>query len=296
MHQITFPGSANTVVFGVNDRAASGSDVVGRYEDPEDGLFYAFVKYGSAYLTVEIPQFCSFTLTGINNARLLSGWSCTPDPLATGIWSEGFAHLGSSREHAGEQLEVIAVPGASETYVHGLNDAESFVGAYRLPGDFVANGFVFQGGVYTGLPPLEGFDVWATDINNAGQVAGTVYEHATGETHGFVFAGGQYQFFAHPVSTYAWVNGLNDHGHIVGTFFVFEWEDSEQVCCWRGFLFKHSTFTTLNITKDAQTFANGINNAGNIVGVFRRPGDGWVPHGFRAVPKPPPKPKKVAAR
>jgi probable HAF family extracellular repeat protein len=144
------------------------------------------------------------------------------------------------------------------------------------------------------LPAVDGYAVQPSDINNQGQVVGTVYQYETGQTYGFLLTNGTYQFFAHPESCCFRVSGVNDHGHIVGSYFVFEWADIYYTCCWRGYLLKDGVFTTINVTNDAQTSVAGINNAGNLAGTFYRPGDGWLAHGFRAVPKPPPKPKKPA--
>jgi uncharacterized membrane protein len=299
IHQITYPKSGTTSVIAINDRLGARGDVVGSYT-AQDFSQHAFVKWGSTYLTV--PGFspaCS-PMTGLNNARVLIGYACAPNPLETGVWIESFVHVGASKEHAETRTDIIAIPGASETLVYGINDAEALVGVYKM-GE-TPHAFLLVGDTPADLPPVEGWEVWPSDINNHGQIVGTVYQPETGISYGFFLDEGDYQFFGHPASTFFSVNGLNDHGHIVGAYWVTEWETAEMSCCWRGYLFKNGRFTTINATKDAQTAPKGINNAGNIAGTFFRPLDeeingapfNWLPHGFIAAPKPLPKPKKPA--
>jgi hypothetical protein len=302
MHQITYPGSGYTGVVGINDRPGAGGDVLGYYVAAEDFSQHHFARWGATYLTV--PGFspaCS-PMTGLNNARVIIGFACAPNPLETGVRIESYVHVGASKEHRETRTDIIAIPGASETLVSGINDAGAIVGVYKM-GE-TPHAFILVGDEPADLPPVEGWEVWPSDINNHAQIVGTIYQPETGINYGFFLDEGGYQFFQHPASTFFSVSGVNDHGHIVGAYFVLEWENEDMSCCWRGYLFKNSRFTTINVTKDAQTAPRGINNAGNIAGTFFRPlteeVNGipfeWLPHGFRAVPKPPKKPAKVATR
>jgi probable HAF family extracellular repeat protein len=294
MHQITVPGSNETYVLGINDRAAAGGDLLGFYYDAQ-WMPHHFAKFGSSYVTVEIPGLYYFEAQALNNDRLLIGYG-----LITTAEPSGFAYLGASKEHTTKALTTLQHPNAEYTIATGVNDADAVVGTYYGYHPVWHEGaFLWQGGTFTDLPAVEGHTVYPSDVNNVGQVVGTVYNYNTGVTHGFLYDDGAYQFFSHPQSDWISVSGVNDHDHIVGSYFLFEWADIYDTCCWRGYLLQGGTFTTINVTNDAQTSVAGINNAGNMAGTFYRPGDGWLAHGFRAVPKLPPKlktPAKVAAR
>jgi hypothetical protein len=287
-HQITYPGSEETQVIAINDHTSAGGDVVGRYwyrpNDDEEILSPYFVKWGSSYLPLTFEGREGHYPTALNNPRLIVGHH----PTAEG-WV-GFEYLGASQEHQTKEFSDIQFPGAVETWPTGVNDAGTVVGHYYAAGSYPP--FILQGDTYANLRPIAGWEVWPSDINNKGQVAGTAYHPATERPRIFLLTAGRYQFFTHPLSTNFMVAGLNDHGHIVGSYWVHEWDDDLTSCCWRGFLLKNGTFTTINVTNDAQTRIAGINNAGNIAGTFWRPHDDWLSHGFRAVPKPP----KVASK
>jgi probable HAF family extracellular repeat protein len=287
-HQITVPQSMETYVLGINDRVGSGGDILGFYAD-QKSIGRHFVKYGSAYVTFEIPGLYYFEAQGINNGRVVMGYGLieneVPNTDPNHLEPTGFAYVGTSKEHPTQALTTLQHPDAEYTIAEGVNDAGAVVGHYYGYSPGAENRpFLWQGGVFSDLPPVDGHRVWPSDINNLGQVVGTV-DGPDGVTYGFLYENGQYQFFAHPLSTYFSVSGVNDHSHIVGSYWVYEWHDEYYSCCWRGYLFKDSTFTTINVTNDAQTSVAGINNAGNIAGTFYRPGDGWLAHGFRAVPK-----------
>jgi hypothetical protein len=291
MHQVTVPGSMETYVIAINDRLAARGDLLGYSYDRQWNPSH-FVKYGSAYLPLDVPDLAYFEAQGLNNGRLVMGYGLLPTGDPT-----GFAYLGSSKEHTTKVLETLQHPDGEYTIATGVNDAGDIVGTYYGSGPGQdERPFILQDDVYADLPAVDGFGVYPSDINNLGVVVGTI--HGFGGTFGFVYRDGSYTFFSHPRSGFFSVAGINDHGHLVGSYFVFEWADGLDICCWRGYLVKDGTYTTINVTGDAQTTVAGINNQGNLAGTFYRPGDGWLAHGFVAAPKPPPKSKsaKVATR
>jgi probable HAF family extracellular repeat protein len=285
--QITYKGSVNTSVSGINDRPGVYGDVLFGIAN-EDGSGSHFVKMGGKY--VELPPLDDTEHVGsLNYDRVVVG---------TGICADidgdvcGFIVTGVGRRNT--QIHTVQFPGMNTTWAEGINDAGTVVGTYDNADEFGTRSFIFHDGAYTSLTPLEGWDVYASDVNNQGQITGTAYDGNTGITYGFLYEDGEYQFFALPESTYAWPTGINDHGHIVGNYWVDEPSEMHENCCWKGFLFKNSTFTTINITQNAQTRVAGINNAGQIAGTFYRPDGDGSGRGFVAIPKPPPKPKKPA--
>jgi hypothetical protein len=284
IHQVTYPKSVETRAVGINDRPGARGDVVGSYNDGtmDPTALAQYAKWGSSYVPVHPSGPCGDAqVTGLNNRRVIIGLGCV------GYEGYGFVHVGATKEHPETHTEIIRFPNMASTEALGINDAGDIVGIFHSEETQNNHPYLLQGEIFTELPAIPGWEITPADINNVGQIAGTIYEYWTGTTWGFLYENGEYEFFE--VGGYGWVHGLNDHGHIVGSYFVFEYYDdniNDVTCCWRGFLFKDSTFTTINATKDASTTAAGINNAGHIAGTFYRPGDDWKAHGFVAVPKP----------
>jgi uncharacterized membrane protein len=99
----------------------------------------------------------------------------------------------------------------------------------------------------------------AFGINNAGQIVGEYNIFG----HGFLYSGGTYTNIDDGTAgTGAW--GINASGQIVGQFVNGSVTD--------GFLRSGGTFTTLIDTDPSavSTAAHGINNRGEIVGIYRR--------------------------
>jgi probable HAF family extracellular repeat protein len=127
--------------------------------------------------------------------------------------------------------------------------------------------FVYYGGNYMVLPSLPGAGIYANAINDAGLIVG-VCEDSTGE-HGFLYgSGGNYTLLNAPgaFSTYAF--GMNNvgAGQIVGGY-----QDNTGE---HGFMYSGGNYTTLpsppGAPAGAPLWANGINDAGDIVGVYNR--------------------------
>jgi probable HAF family extracellular repeat protein len=101
----------------------------------------------------------------------------------------------------------------------------------------------------------------ANGINAFGQIVGTYFNSGSGE-HGFLYSGGNYLTIDVPGSgnSYTHANGINDSVQIVGHY-----SGSGKVY---GFLYDGGSYTTLNVPGSIQTIASGINNAGQVVGLY----------------------------
>jgi probable HAF family extracellular repeat protein len=98
----------------------------------------------------------------------------------------------------------------------------------------------------------------AYGINDRGQVMGVIGEAPgyTADPVGFLYEGGTYTIIEYPGSTQTWLNGLNDRGQAVGFAFV----GTELI----DFIYAYGVFTPI----DLPGLANGMNNAGDIVGSY----------------------------
>ena len=109
------------------------------------------------------------------------------------------------------QFIPVEVPGATATFVYGINNAGAVVGYYTGTS---SSGFVYQNGVFTPLNVPGSGGTVPTAINNLGQVVG-YYSDASG-THGFKYSNGTFTTIDYPgaQNTYLW--GINDNGDISG--------------------------------------------------------------------------------
>jgi probable HAF family extracellular repeat protein len=207
------------------------------------------------------------------------------DPLAvggTGAWginSTGqivglFRNFGGTHGflYSGGTYTPIDDPFATSfTAALGINNLGQIVGQYN---DASSHGFLLSSGIFTSLNhPLATNGTEAAGINGAGQIVGSY--NIGGTSHGFLYDlnSGTYTAIlddpsAGSLGTVA--TGMNDAGQVVG--FYFENTTARK----HGFLFTPhpfaigGTYTTLDhpFAAPASTIAQGINNAGQIVGYY----------------------------
>jgi hypothetical protein len=147
-----------------------------------------------------------------------------------------------------------------------------------LPGSLRADaagqqilGYLYSGGTFItiGVPGATFTSV--SGINDAGQIVGS-YETGEGEPKGFVDNGGVFTTISAPGATILSANGINDAGQIVGTYGLELKVDGKTIgSTTRGFVDNGGVFTTISVsgaTPFTDTFATGINDAGQIVGDY----------------------------
>ena len=187
---------------------------------------------------------------------------------------------------------IIDDPGAAGTIVGGINNAGQIVGGY-LASDGSRHGFLLSGGVYTTINnPNAPNSTELTGINNLGQIVGaydlnplTLGDHGLEGAHGFSTntLGTSFSPIDFPGAASTTPAKINDSGSVVGVYRV-NTNDPGQ-----GFLLSAGNYSTVdvNIPGDPSTFgthANGINNAGLIVGQYHsgqapNPHEGYLQNG-----------------
>ena len=159
-------------------------------------------------------------------------------------------------------VTTLNVPGASDTYAGGINNAGQVAGSYSDATGF--HGFVDTNGAFTTVDVPGGSSTSAHGINNAGQVSG-IYTDASGYQQGFVDTNGVFTIVSVPgaISTYA--IGINDAGQVTGYY-----ADGSVAHTGHSFVETNGTFTTFDVpgAKLGSTGAFGINNAGQVVGFY----------------------------
>jgi probable HAF family extracellular repeat protein len=79
---------------------------------------------------------------------------------------------GSSANAANFSFTTINMPGATSTFVSGINDAGQIVGYFSDSTGL--HGFLNTGGSFTQFDVPGAFGTFASGINDAGQIVGTV--------------------------------------------------------------------------------------------------------------------------
>jgi uncharacterized membrane protein len=172
---------------------------------------------------------------------------------------------------------TIDVPGAAETDANDLNTKGVIVG-FDCMTDLCANGATAQAwvqinGTFKFLKPPGSTQSFAYGINDANTVVGWYYDSASVQ-HGFSFSKGKYTKIDPPGSTLTNVWSINSAGTMVGTFV-----DSAGVQ--HGFMDAGGTFTNIDVPgNQLLSEATGLNNKGQIVGIYLTNASTAVEHGF----------------
>ena len=139
--------------------------------------------------------------------------------------------------------------------------------------------FLYSGGHMTDLGTFGGTSGAASGINHAGQVVGTA--SSTGDTisHAFLYAGGKMTDLGTLGGSYSVATGINNAGQIVGEAYT---TGSYAGTCGppgcpitHAFLYAAGSMTDIDTLGSNVSVANGINDAGQIVG-FSSNGNGSV--------------------
>lgn len=243
--KIMYPGSSWTEVAGIND----AGQIVGTYS-VVSGVVHGFTYQNGVYSTFNVPGMAHNYLFGINDAgqivggvseilprgpyhaTLFSGgaWNLYDFPgnetdgrainafgHIAGIYNAGYGTPDHGFMKVGDVYTSIDYPGASVTYVFGLNDAGYVTGTYRdVQG--MLRGFTYYQGVFASLTYPGATETYLGGINNSNTAVGWKVEG--GKVHSFAVNGGSYRPVIVPFATAAntKARAINDLGQVVGTY------------------------------------------------------------------------------
>jgi len=147
--------------------------------------------------------------------------------------------IGGASEVGAQQYTLIDVPGGTNTYANGINNAGLIVGRFDDDSDGLTKAYfrdrdgrfqiiVFPGAVFT----------VAVQINSRGTIAGR-YTFEDGLNHGFILRHGKFETVDFPGAMETYIRGLDDADNVMGHYFLND--DHEQ-----GFIRDRTGFHTIN--------------------------------------------------
>ena len=248
---IDVPGAGLTVVSGIN----TADDMVGWYGQSGSAPGSGFLLSAQNFTSFDYPGGSSTLAFRVNDSGLIAGTAY----LFQNTAAVGFLYDGTT-------FTKVRIGSHTYTYVEGIDNAGDIVGGY---GDFGGNqGYERAGTKFKNVtPPGSYMLVYATAINNLGQIAGTADEGA------FFYSKGKYQTIAFPGASQTYAYGINDNAIVVGFYLR-----CAPSCADHGFALMKGKYLSFDYPGAMETYAYGINNAGKIVGSYTF--DQQTFHGF----------------
>lgn len=235
---IDVPGAIGTFPLSINDYG----DVAGYCE--MDGKIHGFTLKNGTFTTLDTPPlpnpvgFVHTIFTGINNRGDVVGYTVSEQERVyrSFIYSRGV-------------FTPLEFPGTKDTLARGINDLGDVVGIINQ------GSFLYSAGTFSRLPVPGG----AVGINNKRQIVG--YTSGIDTNQAFIYQDGQLTTIPAVLGTFANIPwGINDHGDVVLTG-----DDSS-----RMIIYSKGRLNPVHIPM-SPVFLGGINNAGEVVGVYGSP-------------------------
>jgi fibronectin type III domain protein len=207
-----------------------------------------------------------FIVTAVNGA----GASAASSPTASAMPSASILY----------QISSMDVPSSNYTYATGINSSGQVVG-YYLDSSNMQHGFLLSAGTFSTIDYPGAETEWGTQlwgINDSGAIVGGHGPVYIGVAYGFVFSGGVFSsinFSTAPGSALgANAMAINNSGQIVGEYEAASAPTSFCPSCpfpsnpGIAYLDTGGSYTAFIPAGSETSSANGINTAGQIVGVY----------------------------
>jgi YVTN family beta-propeller protein len=158
------------------------------------------------------------------------------------------------------QYTSLNFPGSADTYASAINDSGEIVGAYLFSGTL--HGFLFANSTYTTIDFPGSNYTGPAGINNLGEIVGVYSISGSSVLHGFALNGGVFTTIDFPGSNPSnYLNQVNNSGVIAGGYI-----DVSSI--YHGFVYNAGTFTSINFPGAANSTVTGINDSGELFGVY----------------------------
>lgn len=182
--------------------------IVGAYVDAS-GVSHGFILSGGQYRNMDFPGAAGTSLTSINPAGEITGFSCAVASCATGP----FQSFTLSKFGA---FDGFNPPGSDNSQATVVNPNGDVVGAFEDSSGAV-HGYILNHGTFT-TNDFPGATLTFDGGSNAtGAIVGE-YIDTAGVAHSFLLSGGTYTSFDPPGATLSDATGINPSGVVVGLF------------------------------------------------------------------------------
>jgi len=252
---LDYPGAKWTAPSAINDNG----QIIGGYLI--NWPFRSFVYSSGTFHSIDVPGARTTTVSGINNQG---------DIVGSYEDGNGKSHGFILRFILGQTvlLRTIDYPSAVETFAAHVNNQGDIVGYY------VDKSNVYHGWITHHLS-TEKFNTIdfpqakytaPSGINDKGQIIGQYSYNSTGFDHScFMYSKGAFK----PIKTAgddgpSYCTSINNYGEVVGNYYKGDVS--------HGFLFAQGRFHTFHSYGNHVTTLYGINNHGDIAGVFDQTG------------------------
>ncbi len=159
------------------------------------------------------------------------------------------------------QFSSFDVPGAFGTFPAAINDSGEIVGSY-FDAQSVLHGFLLDGATYSTIDFPGSYYTALYGINNAGEIVGNYYVTGSPVEHGFFLKAGMFTTIDFPGSNLQnYPSQVNNFGVIAGGYL-----DANSIQ--HGFVYNAGTFTAINFPGAPNTAVTGINDGGELSGVY----------------------------
>jgi probable HAF family extracellular repeat protein len=254
---IDVPGASLTTMSGIN----TAGDMVGWYVPSGSSFSHGFLLSGGNFSDLDYPGGYDTEARGVTDSGVVVGNAYISSEGAVGFTYQDGVY------------NTVQIAGYPDTFAEGITGNGIVVGTYGFGS---ANGFEQLDTKFRVVTPpgIQG-TVIATAINTFGQIVGWSFDTSYA---GFFYQNGKYRTINVPNSnnyTEAW--GINDSGVVVGWYL-----GCAPSCTEHGFVLVRGRYASFDYPGAAQTYAFGVNNAGQIVGTYTF--DQQTFHGFVTSP------------
>jgi photosystem II stability/assembly factor-like uncharacterized protein len=166
--------------------------------------------------------------------------------------------------YSGGGCTLIDYPGATRTLAMGVNNAGQIVGVYADQSSRY-HGFL-NGGAAIDYPGAA--STYASGINDDGQVTGYYEPGSGGDFHGFLQSAGQFYSFDNLSGGSTIARAINGITEVVGPDFTSQLTPPQWIA---------GSFASLSYPGAEYTYANGMNNNGQVVGSYWPAAGGFFP-------------------
>lgn len=175
------------------------------------------------------------------------------------------AWVGTTTVHGQCAYDVTAISAGPRCHTFGnaINERGEVVGSYRCG---LGESQIFFWSADAGFVPIAAppdvCSAWASDINDHGQIVGTINAVCDPFT-GFLYEDGEYTLLPPaPGGVYSWANAINNLGQVVGTRSIGDGVNPQNAFVWS----REDGFIDLGLMDAFGTSGIGVNTSGQVVG------------------------------